>query len=177
LTPAITVMLKRPINKVSKSRLLSKKKSYDLDQLEKILVLMEKHEVAELQWDRGSERLQIKVATQTPVAHFHAPVAEVIEKPLVAQEVPSVESAKALPANQRHVLSPFVGVFYRAPSPEAAPYVKEQQTVQVGEVLCIVEAMKLMNEIESEVSGKILSVLVENGQPVEFGEPLFLVEV
>ena len=75
------------------------------------------------------------------------------------------------------VMSPFVGTFYRSPSPDADPYIKEGQTVKRGDVLCIIEAMKLMNEIESEVSGKIVSVLVENGQPVEFGEPLFLVEV
>jgi acetyl-CoA carboxylase biotin carboxyl carrier protein len=171
-------MLKRQINKVAKSRFSVKKKSsYNLEQLEQIFVLMEKHAVTELQWDRGSERLQIKVGVQAPVSHFRSSAPEVVQQPLVSEVVQSTESSKALSTNQRHVLSPFVGVFYRAPSPESDAYVKEQQTVKVGDVLCIVEAMKLMNEIESEVSGKILAVLVENGQPVEFGEPLFLLEV
>jgi oxaloacetate decarboxylase alpha subunit len=75
------------------------------------------------------------------------------------------------------VLSPFVGVFYRSASPDVDPYVKEGQLIKRGDVLCIIEAMKLMNEIEAELSGKLVSVLVENGQPVEFGEPLFMIEV
>ena len=74
------------------------------------------------------------------------------------------------------VTSPIVGTFYRAPNPEAEPYVKVGDRVSKGQVLCIVEAMKLMNEIESEVSGKILKILVENAQPVEYGQPLFLVQ-
>jgi acetyl-CoA carboxylase biotin carboxyl carrier protein len=72
--------------------------------------------------------------------------------------------------------SPMVGTFYRAPAPSAEPYVKEGQVVEKGSVLCIIEAMKLMNEIEAEVKGRIASVLVENAQPVEYGQPLFLVE-
>lgn len=74
------------------------------------------------------------------------------------------------------VLSPFVGTFYRSPSPEADSYVREGQVVKKGDVLCIVEAMKLMNEIECESNGKIISILAENGQPVEYGEPLFLID-
>jgi acetyl-CoA carboxylase biotin carboxyl carrier protein len=70
-----------------------------------------------------------------------------------------------------------VGTFYISPSPQSEPYVKEGQRVSKGDILCIVEAMKLMNEIESEFSGKVISVLVENGQPVEYGEPLFLIDV
>jgi acetyl-CoA carboxylase biotin carboxyl carrier protein len=86
-------------------------------------------------------------------------------------------SAAASPLAVKQVLSPFVGTFYRSPSPESAPYVKEGQALKPGDVLCIIEAMKLMNEIEAEFSGKVHSILVENGQPVEFGEPLFTIEV
>jgi acetyl-CoA carboxylase biotin carboxyl carrier protein len=75
------------------------------------------------------------------------------------------------------VASPFVGIFYRAATPAAEPYCREGQAVKRGDVLCIVEAMKLMNEIEAEIPGKIVQILVENGQPVEFGEPLFVLEV
>jgi acetyl-CoA carboxylase biotin carboxyl carrier protein len=74
------------------------------------------------------------------------------------------------------ITSPIVGTFYRAPSPEAAPFVEIGSRVKKGQVLCIVEAMKLMNEIESEIDGTIIKALVENGQPVEYGEPLFLIE-
>ena len=77
----------------------------------------------------------------------------------------------------KKVTSPFVGTFYLSASPTSAPYVKDGQSVKKGDVLCIIEAMKLMNEIESEISGKIHSVLAENGQPVEYGQPLFFVEV
>ena len=78
--------------------------------------------------------------------------------------------------NALEICSPMVGTFYRAPSPDAEPYVREGDSIQPGKVLCIVEAMKLMNEIESEVSGKILKILVENAQPVEYNQPLFIVE-
>jgi acetyl-CoA carboxylase biotin carboxyl carrier protein len=74
------------------------------------------------------------------------------------------------------VEAPMVGTFYRASSPTADPYVREDDVVKQGQILCIIEAMKLMNEIESKVSGRIVRVLVENGQPVEYGQPLFLVE-
>ena len=74
------------------------------------------------------------------------------------------------------VESPIVGTFYRAPDPDASPYVEEGNSVKKGQVLCIVEAMKLMNEIESDFEGRIVSILVENAQPVEYGEPLFLIE-
>jgi acetyl-CoA carboxylase biotin carboxyl carrier protein len=82
-------------------------------------------------------------------------------------------------ANQAHLLTieaPMVGTFYRAPSPEAQPFVREGDRVKKGQVVCIVEAMKLMNEIESKIAGRVMKVLVENAQPVEYGQPLFLVE-
>jgi len=82
-----------------------------------------------------------------------------------------------LAPNQKQVESPFVGTFLPRASPTAEPYSREGQTVKRGDVLCIIEAMKLMNEIEAEFAGKIVSILVENGQPVEFGEPLFILEV
>lgn len=88
-----------------------------------------------------------------------------------AQEVSSANSQAS--SKHKQMTSPFVGTFYRSASPTSEPYVKEGQRVKKGDVLCIVEAMKLMNEIESELSGTIVSVLIENGQPVEFGEPLF----
>lgn len=158
----------------------------DLQHLEHVFELMEKHEIAELEWELRGERLKLKtksaclaqgvivqerVAPPVSVSHATQPAA-----PVVAPS-PSAPASPALSSNQKQVLSPFVGTCYRAPSPDADPYVREGQTVKRGDVLCIIEAMKLMNEIEAEFPGKIVSILVENGQPVEFGEPLFVVEL
>ena len=92
---------------------------------------------------------------------------------------PSVAPAQAeqvLAPNQLLIVAPMVGTFYRAPSPEADPYVQVGEVVEQGQVVCIIEAMKLMNEIESEVKGRIVEILVENAQPVEYGQPLYLLE-
>ena len=90
-------------------------------------------------------------------------------------ETGTKESA-APPSKNAQIKSPMVGTFYSAPAPDAAPFVQIGSTVEVGQVICVIEAMKLMNEIKSEVRGKIVEVLVHNGDPVEFGQPLFLVE-
>ncbi|MFH2037045.1 MAG: acetyl-CoA carboxylase biotin carboxyl carrier protein [Candidatus Zixiibacteriota bacterium] len=96
--------------------------------------------------------------------------------PIQSQQV-SVDSAAANADNKyKEIKSPMVGTFYVAPAPDAAPYVALNQRIEVGQVVCIVEAMKLMNEIESEVAGKIVKVMVENAQPVEFGQVLFLID-
>jgi acetyl-CoA carboxylase biotin carboxyl carrier protein len=160
----------------------------DLAQLESVIRLMERHGVTELEWEQGGERLCLRTraaaSAQTqlpqhpmlngaPVANFAPPQAAPAAPAPASQAAP----APAKAANQKTVTSPFVGTFYRSPSPTADPYVREGQAVKRGDVLCIIEAMKLMNEIEAEFPGKVLSVLVENGQPVEFGEPLFVVEV
>ena len=161
----------------------------DLQHLEKILELMEKHEVTELEWEKKGERLKLRThlapSEMMPISagnyfpkEYAAQRPQVLEKPSHVDDSASKTGSpqSSLPANQKQVLSPFVGTFYRAPSPETDSYVREGQVVKRGDVLCIIEAMKLMNEIEAEFPGKIVSVLVENGQPVEFGEPLFIVE-
>jgi acetyl-CoA carboxylase biotin carboxyl carrier protein len=155
----------------------------DLRTLEKLLSLAKKHKLAELEVEDGRSKFRIR--TSIGAAKFvEAPgIFGQQAKPHVSAPMepppPLSESPKKLSGDDEKnskVLSPFVGTFYRSPSPEADPYVKEGQTVKKGDVLCIVEAMKLMNEIESEVNGRIVSVLAENGQPVEYGEPLFLIE-
>jgi acetyl-CoA carboxylase biotin carboxyl carrier protein len=170
----------------SKSRAAGKAAPGDkgLARLEQIFEIMGRHGVAELEWEQGGERLKVStpaafiapVSTHAtyapPVAHHAAGLV-----PQSAAKAAEAPAAKAAPAtNQKQVVSPFVGTFYRAASPTADPYVRDGQVVKRGDVLCIVEAMKLMNEIEAEFSGKIVSCLIENGQPVEFGEPLFLIE-
>ena len=114
---------------------------------------------------RGETRIRIR----REVGHAAAPAA--VHPPAGAQ----VPAERAEP----HLLTieaPMVGTFYRAPSPEADPYVREGDVIKEGQVLCVIEAMKLMNEIESKVSGRISKILAENGQPVEYGQPLFLIE-
>lgn len=157
---------------------------------------MQKHEVAEFEWDMGGERLKLKtkyamlgqaLVSMTPSTHsfsnhlIQSGEPRSTEKSGYSGLPHGVEKdagsiVAALNHNQKQIVSPFVGTFYRAPTPEAEPYAKEGQVVKRGDVLCIVEAMKLMNEIEAELPGKIIAVLVENGQPVEFGEPLFIIE-
>ncbi len=103
--------------------------------------------------------------------------------PVVMQAAPALEApggvseAGKMPDNVKLVTSPMVGTFYSAPSPEVDPFVEIGATISAGQPLCIIEAMKLMNEVESELSGKVIEILVDNGQPVEYGEPLFMVDV
>ncbi len=164
----------------------------ELGHLERILALMEKHELAELEWEKGNERIKFKskhsvvanatssVSPSTMVSSHttQAPVTFPKEgPPLHSVAAQKTHHAKDQQKDQhKQVLSPFVGTFYRSAAPGSAPYVKEGQAIKRGDVLCIIEAMKLMNEIEAEFPGKLISVLVENGQPVEFGEPLFILE-
>jgi acetyl-CoA carboxylase biotin carboxyl carrier protein len=155
----------------------------DLKTLEKLLVLAKKHKLVELEVEDGKSKFRIKtslgasaVPTQGIFGHqAHGTPITIEAPPPLAESPKKLSGAKSEEAHSK-VLSPFVGTFYRAPSPEADSYVKEGQTIKKGDVLCIIEAMKLMNEIESEVSGKIVAVLAENGQPVEYGEPLFLID-
>ena len=156
--------------------------SFDLRTLEELLSLAKKHKLSELEVEDGKAKFRIRTSlgsakfVEAPGVfgqHANPHVSAPMEPP------PLSESPKKLSGDDEKnskVLNPFVGTFYRSPSPEADPYVREGQNVKKGDVLCIVEAMKLMNEIESEVNGKIVSVLAENGQPVEYGEPLFLIE-
>lgn len=144
--------------------------SPDLAHLERVFTLMAKHRVNEVEWEDQKGRLFVRFGD----ASVGAPVAVSAESSVSVKEKKS--EPVTLPKNRKQVVSPFVGVFYRSAKPGAEPYVKEGQVVKKGQPLCIVEAMKLMNEIETEWSGKIISILVENGQPVEYGEPLFIVE-
>lgn len=150
----------------------------DLKELKALLRLMEGNDVEELEIEQGGRRVRIRRRSAqqltappaiVPLPHPGA-ASPVTASPLAPAATPP-ETAGLVP-----VVSPMVGTFYRAPAPGAEPYVKEGDPIQKGTVLCIIEAMKLMNEIESEVKGRIARIPVENGQPVEFGQTLFLVE-
>ncbi len=162
--------MKKLTNKPSKS-------PSGFEQVERYVALMRKHDLAELDWEYEGARVHLRFNSPeekpAPVGYALVPTAPSTP---VAGVAPAQKSSQ-LSSNQKQIVSPFVGTFYRAPSPGADTYVREGKMIKRGDVLCIIEAMKLMNEIEAEFSGKIISILVENGQPVEFGEPLFILEV
>lgn len=148
----------------------------DIKSVEKVLQLAKKHGVAEIEVEDGKNKIRVKTALGAAQIVTSVPTIASTESPLPLAE--SHKKIDGLKSEEKYVkvISPFVGTFYRSPSPEADPYVKEGQMIKKGDVMCIIEAMKLMNEIESEVSGKVVSVMVENGQPVEYGEALFLID-
>ena len=156
----------------------------DLAYVKKILKLVEESDVNEIELEEKGVRIRItKHANNTGQFYQMAPSMMMQPLPGIAPAVSSApspsspkESASVPEKSYHEVKSPIVGTFYRAPAPDAASYVEVGQNVESGTVLCIVEAMKLMNEIESDVAGKIVKVCVENGKPVEYNQVLFLVE-
>ena len=150
----------------------------DLSKLKTLIELVESSGIGELEIQEGEERVRITRAGALPVA---APVTHAIAAAPAAAAAaapPSSPPAAAAPAEpEAHLVkSPMVGTFYRAASPGAKPFVDVGDTVQQGDTLCIIEAMKLMNEIESDKSGVVKAILVDNGQPVEFGQPLVAID-
>jgi acetyl-CoA carboxylase biotin carboxyl carrier protein len=151
----------------------------DLSYIKKIIKLLENSNVDEVEIEEEGKRVRVarNRVSAAPMNAAYYPVAPQMTGPN-SSPLPSVApapAAKVAPA-YLEVRSPIVGTFYRAPSPDADPYVDLGQTVKVGTVLCIVEAMKLMNEIESDAEGKVVKILVENGKPVEYNQVLFWVE-
>jgi acetyl-CoA carboxylase biotin carboxyl carrier protein len=147
----------------------------DLRKLKTLIDLVETSGIAELEIQEGEERVRITRAPAQPTQPmlFHAPAPLPAPAPIASAPV---AGAPVEPVEEGHtVKSPMVGTFYRAASPGAPAFVEVGDTVSQGDTLCIVEAMKLMNEIEADAGGTIKAILVENGQPVEFGQPLFLI--
>jgi len=152
----------------------------DLNLIRKLVKLVDSSEVTDLEIEENGTRVKIakkirgiQAVAQPQILTPSQPVTQTQPAAKAEAEAPAKEEAKA---NLHEIHSPIVGTFYRAPAPDADPYVQVGDTVSQGSVLCIVEAMKLMNEIESDVSGKIVKILVENGKPVEYNQPLFLVQ-
>jgi acetyl-CoA carboxylase biotin carboxyl carrier protein len=159
----------------------------DLNYIRRLVKLVTESGIVELEIEQDNTRVRITQAAAAPqvlqyAAPAAAPVATTAPAPAAAPDTP--REGAHVPAHAQHVgdsayekiLSPIVGTFYRSPSPEADPFVQVGQTISPGDTLCIIEAMKIMNEIEAEVSGRIVRALVENGQAVEYNQPLFLVE-
>lgn len=155
----------------------------DLRKLKTLIDLVSESGVAELEITEGDDR--VKIVNRVGAAPVAAAAPAVIATPVVASAAPAAAPAPAVAAepaaapvaaeDTRTINSPMVGRFYRAPSPGAKPFADVGQKVKAGDTVCIIEAMKLLNEIETEYDGVIKEILVENGQPVEFGQPLFVI--
>lgn len=148
----------------------------DLRKIKKLIELLEESNLAEIEIHEGEEsvRLSRSTAAPAPVAALPAPVATPAAAAPTPAPAASDDEDAGLPDGEL-VRSPMVGTFYDSPNPDSDPFVKEGQKVSKGETLCLVEAMKMFNQIESEVSGTVVAVLVESGQPVEFDQPLFVI--
>ncbi|PMQ01090.1 MAG: acetyl-CoA carboxylase, biotin carboxyl carrier protein [Dictyoglomus sp. NZ13-RE01] len=141
-------------------------REWNLEDIKEIIYLFNQSNLAELVLEDGSVKLILKKAENLSKANGSPKVVETI-----------VESGKQEKSEEGHyITAPLVGVFYRSPAPGAPPFVKENDLVEVGQILCIIEAMKLMNEVKSNIRGRVKKILVENGQAVEYGQKLFLIE-
>ena len=138
--------------------------------IRELVSIMRDEDLAEIEVRRWFTTVRVRRPGAEPAIVAAAPA------PAVEAETPGEPEEAAATAELVPINSPMVGTFYRSPAPDADPYVEENSRVEMGQTVCIVEAMKLMNEIESEVSGRIAKILVENAQPVEYGQALFLVE-
>jgi acetyl-CoA carboxylase biotin carboxyl carrier protein len=155
----------------------------DIRKIKKLIELLEESGIAEIEIKEGEEALRIsRMPTGTAAAHhplppMAIPMAAPLAAPIqaAAPRPADVAAAKAK-ANEHVITAPMVGTFYGAPSPGAKPFIEIGDEIKVGQVLCIIEAMKMMNQIESDKAGRVTSIMARNGDPVEFGQPLFVVE-
>jgi acetyl-CoA carboxylase biotin carboxyl carrier protein len=147
----------------------------DLRKLKKLIDLVQDSGIAELEISEGEERVRItRTLAGNPMQYAPPPIYAAV--PAAPEVTNGSAAAQETAQPEGHIVkSPMVGTFYRAPSPGAKPFVEVGQSVNTGDTLCIIEAMKLMNEIEADQGGVIKAILVENGQPVEYGEPLFII--
>lgn len=146
----------------------------DLRKLKKLIDLVEQSGIAELEITEGEERVRIaRIGQQAVQIVGNSP--QVAQPPAAGQPAAAAPAAESAEPEGHVVKSPMVGTFYRSPSPGAPAFVEVGSQVKEGETLCIIEAMKLLNEIESDKTGVVKEIIAENGQPVEFGEPLFLI--
>jgi acetyl-CoA carboxylase biotin carboxyl carrier protein len=153
----------------------------DIRKVKKLIELLEESDIAEIEIHEGEESVRISRASSVPTA---APVAAPAaipaptQAPAPAFSSPAEEAGAPAPEeiSGHQIKSPMVGTFYRAPSPGAKNFVEEGQRVNVGDTLCIIEAMKILNQIESDKTGTVKRILVENGEPVEYNQPIFIIE-
>jgi acetyl-CoA carboxylase biotin carboxyl carrier protein len=164
-------------------------RSWNLDEIQDLIDLLIKREISEFEMEKGGVKIRIKRGNSRAeafgVGGFIEPGLEALPQSYEPRSSTESHTARPAPPETRppesaeglHIIkSPIVGTYYSSPAPNAPPFVKVGDTVEIGQVLCIIEAMKLMNEIESEVGGEIARTYVENGQPVEYGQSLFAIK-
>ena len=158
-----------------------KEPTMELEQIKAIIVMMKENDLSEFSMEQNGLKIRIKRGPegfqQTVSLPLPSPAAAAVAPANAAEGAPAQAGAAVTNANIKYIVSPMVGTFYRAPSPDAPPYAEVGKQVDEETVVCIVEAMKVMNEIKSEIKGVITGVLVENAKPVEFGQKLFAVRV
>ena len=145
----------------------------DLDQLRELIRLLDESNLTEIEVEHDDDRIRVR---RDPAPLVGAQATQSVATAGAASSEHPSDVPAPVDENGTYVTTPFVGTFYRAPSPDGEPFVEVGDSIVPGQVLCIVEAMKLMNEIEADISGKIVKILVDNGQPIEYDQTLFLVE-
>jgi len=147
----------------------------DIRKIKKLIELLEESGIAELEIHEGEE--SVRISRNSGVVAAPVAAAAAAPAPAPAPAAPAAAAEPSVPAEpEGHLIrAPMVGTFYRAPSPTSKAFVEEGDSVSAGETLCIIEAMKILNQIESDKSGKVVQILVENGQPVEYNQPLFVI--
>jgi len=155
----------------------------NLKEIKELIEMLKDTDISELEIERSGVKVRLRkggdVSYHPAMPRMEYPPASIVAPVITevaAQPAAAEKTAELVKANQTKVTSPIVGTFYRSSSPDKPPYVEVGDTVKKGQVLCIIEAMKLMNEIESETAGKVVQVLVETGAPVEYGQPLFTID-
>jgi len=149
----------------------------NIKEIKEMISLMNENGLIELEIEKDGMRIRLKKTLTGSIEASNQPI--IAERIRVAEEASReeyYETSEKITAKTIEIKAPMVGTFYRAPSPEAPPYVEVGQVIEPGQVICIIEAMKLMNEIKSEVKGKVLETFADNAEPVEFGQPMFLIE-
>jgi acetyl-CoA carboxylase biotin carboxyl carrier protein len=154
----------------------------DIRKIKKLIELLEESGIAEIEIKEGEEAVRISRMPTGPAAHVHSYAMPAAPPQLSSPSQAAAASAPEAPAaarprpNEHVITAPMVGTYYSAPSPGAKAFIEIGDDVKVGQVLCIIEAMKMMNQIESDKAGRVTSIMARNGDPVEFGQPLFVVE-
>ena len=147
----------------------------NIKEIKEMIALMNENNLLELEIEREGMRIRLKKISPGSEGALSGPI--IVEKHAITPGEPrKEEKTSEVILKSVEIKAPMVGTFYRAPSPEALPYVEEGQLIEPGQIICIIEAMKLMNEIKSEIKGKIIEILLDNAEPVEFGQPMFLIE-
>jgi len=148
----------------------------NLKEIKEVITLMNENNLMEIEIEKEGMRIRLKKESSIPERFKDFSAMASVPQFSVTQETTKQPQKQETAKNLIEIKAPMVGTFYRAPSPESPPFIEIGQTVEEGQVVCIIEAMKLMNEIKAEKRGKLVEVLVENGHPIEFGQPLFLIE-